>query len=385
MLSENNNGGLFFEKSQPIEIWRRLIYAEDAPSQINNAFRHIYEAHMPLCAEIIFSGSCTFRCRHCFYHADYSAFNQKLSIERWKKIIADIYQELNIRTIVHGGRSLDKASIDLMKWIKKEMPDFKIGIIDNGVSIIPYLNDLMDIKPDWVDISIDGLEYEHDLLRNRKGAFAQTLDIAIYLKENKIAPKINILSCLTTINRNSIIDMIRFMNVKGFRNFFIAPVSTFKDTGPSETLKLSGRDFVNFIHELHLSLENLRDTWVELNIFGIDYISDVADLNHELWCQFRAEYDHLSYAYSCNDNELYVNYHPLSLNGISEFIVNCNGDAILPNSVRKGLIPAEDIIGSLITEDSQNIFRKLRQNKLEFFIKEFLFEQVTLKGKGHCI
>lgn len=369
----------FLINLSPIDIWQKLVYAENDSIRIEQALRQIYKSNAPSFAEITFTSFCTFKCQHCIYPADYSKFNPLLSFEQWRGIITNLYNELNIRTFICSGRSMDRTSVEVLKWTRQAIPDAKIGIIDNGISIIPYLDDLRAIQPDWIDISIDGMEKEHDIQRNRKGTFNETLETTIYLKENKLVPKVNILSCLTNINRDSIINMISFLNNKGFRNFFIAPVSTFSDSGPSEKLRVAGRNFINFIHELHSSLKSLHDTWIEVNMFDAKYASDIARFNNKLWHGLKGECDHLSFNYTCGDNEFYINYFPVSLSGLSEFIVNSNGDVLLPHTMRKEQIPKEEIIGNLLNENPKMIIKNLCESNISYYAKLLAEEQSILK------
>lgn len=363
-----------FLKQSPIEVWQKLLREENNPSRIEQALRQIFKSNTLSFAEITFTSSCAFECQHCIYPANYSKFNHLLSFEQWTGIINDLYTELNMRTFICSGRSMDRTSVEVLKWTRQTIPGVKIGIIDNGISIIPFLDDLKAIQPDWVDISIDGMEKEHDIQRNRKGAFKQTLELVNYLQDNRLVPKVNILNCLTNINRDSIINMIAFLNQKGFKNFFIAPISTFKDYGPSEKLRVAGKDFVSFIHELHAALKSFHDTWIEVNIFDAKYAKDIERYS-KLWHRFKAEHDHLSYGDTCDDNEFYINYSPLSLSGISEFIVNSNGNVLLPNSMRKEQIPKEDIIGNLLTESPKMVIKNLHESKIAYYAELLAEEQ----------
>lgn len=371
---------IFLTKQSPIEVWQKLLREENNPIRTEQVLRQIFKSNTPSFAEIIFTSSCTFKCQHCIYPADYGKFNHLLSFEQWTGIISDLYNELNMRTFICSGRSMDRTSVEVLKWTRQAIPGAKIGIIDNGISIISYLDDLKAIQPDWVDISIDGMEKEHDIQRNKKGAFNQTLETANYLQDNRLVPKVNILNCLTTINRDSIINMIGFLNQKGFRNFFIAPISTFKDYGPSEKLRVAGKDFVSFIHELHAALKNFHDTWIEVNIFDAKYAKDIERFNYELWHRFKPEHDHLSYIDTCDDNEFYINYSPLSLSGISEFIVNSNGDVLLPNTMRKEQISKEEIIGNLLRESPKIVIKNLHESKISYYAKFLAKEQSIFIG-----
>lgn len=365
----------------PIDIWWDLIHSENDTFEIKQKLRQVYESNLPELGAIIFTSTCQCNCQHCIYHIDYSKFNACLSSDQWKRIIRNIYDDLRIKTFIHNGRSIDGTGINVLKWMRQEFPDVQIGLIDNGMSLIPYFDELHDIQPDWIDISVDGMEKEHDFQRNRAGLFKETFKTISRLLQEDMAPKINILSCLTTINKDSVINLIEFMNQNGFKNFFISPISTFKDCGPSEKLRVTGIDLVKFIRNLYSSLDKFKDTWVEFNIFDAEYMKDIKVFYPELWHNLDTKQKHLSYGMHQGDNELYVNYHPLSLNGIREFIINSNGDVILPQAVRKQRIQDEDIINSLLSENASETINKLRRFKLDFYINALIVEKSFIGGE----
>lgn len=367
-------------KNAPIDIWWDLIHSDNDLIEIGQRLKQVYESNLPELGAIIFTSTCQCNCQHCIYHTDYSKFNACLSSDQWKRIIRNIYDDLGIKTFIHNGRSMNDTGIKVLKWMRQEFFDIQIGLIDNGMSLIPYLNELHDIQPDWIDISIDGMEKEHDLQRNQMGFFKKTFRTISYLLQQDMAPKINILSCLTTINKNSIINLIEFMNQQGFKNFFISPVSTFKDYDPSEKLRISGSDLAGFVKNLYASLYKFQDTWIEFNIFDVEYFRDIKASYPELWHGFKMEQKHLSDKISHAENEFYINYYPLSLNGIRELIVNSNGNVLLPQVIRKGQISDEDVVGNLLSKSASEAITELRRFKLDFYINALIMEKCFIGG-----
>jgi sulfatase maturation enzyme AslB (radical SAM superfamily) len=367
------------DKVTPIDIWWDLIHSDNNRVEMAQALRQLYNSNLPTLGEIIFTSSCKSNCRHCIYPGDYNKFNLDISSEQWKKIIKNIYEDMGIRKFIHSGRSLNDTGIKVLKWMRKSFADIEIGIIDNGVSMLPFLDVLPELQLDWIDISIDGMEKEHDLQRNRVGSFRQTLNTITYLKERHIASKINILICLTKLNKDSIIDLIEFMNGKGFKNFFISPITAFSDYGPPESLKVVGRDFVDFIKNLTGSLHRFQDTWIEFNIFEAEYMSDIKGFFKELWIKMKSENDHLSWKTIEKNNEIYINYYPLSIIGLREFIVNSNGDVIFSTVVRKGEIPDSEVIGSLLSESPLETIKIMNNLKLGFYVNALFKERKLLR------
>lgn len=365
----------------PIDKWWDLIHSDSNLIETKKKLSQVYESNLPALGELIFSSACQYRCQHCFYHSDYSKFNSNMSLKQWKTIINDIYDNLGIRTFVHCGRSIDSTGIEALKWMRQSFNDLKIGLIDNGISLIPYLDELDDIQPDWIDISFDGMEEEHDLQRGKLGSFKKALTTINYINQKDIAPKINILICLTRVNKDSVINLIEFMNHKGFKNYFIFPVSTFDDYHPFNELRVPGVDFVEFIQKLYLSMHKFKDVWVEVDMFDVEYLKDIKTFYPELWKRFIPEYEHLTYKKLQDGNEIYINYYPLSLHGIREFSVNCNGDVVFPQVVRKGQLSDEDVVGNLLSYESPEVIKRLRSSKLEFHVDALLKEKRFIGSK----
>jgi hypothetical protein len=140
-------------------------------------------------------------------------------------------------------------------------------------------------------------------------------------------------------------------------------------------------DFVEFIQKLYLSMHKFKDTWIEVNMFDVEYLKDIKTFYPELWNRFIPEYEHLTYKRLQDDNEIYINYYPLSLHGIREFSVNCNGDVIFPQVVRKGSLSDEDVVGNLLSYESSEVMKRLRSSKLEFHVGALLKEKSFIRRK----
>jgi MoaA/NifB/PqqE/SkfB family radical SAM enzyme len=343
----------------PIKRWKDALTltGEDASEYLRAAYRE----HWPTQGELIFTGACEFTCQHCIYPPSYARLNRGLSVEQWDRLLDQIFWDLGIQTFVYGGRSLSVEGLDVLTGLRRRFPDARIGLIDNGISMLPVQSRLADVRADWIDISLDGQEREHDLQRGRSGSFKAGLAGALWLVQNGVAPKVNILTCLTTLNRTSVIPMIRELNAKGFKNFFITPVTIVDGALPSPDLRLSADAFADFIAELRAALPLFDDAWVEVNLYAAEYAEYVARLIPDIWADFSNDRDGLSWhATSSNGvnlggTELYIRYYPTSLTGTRELIVNTNGDVILPKSMSAGQIAQQHVVGNLLRQDAQGI------------------------------
>ena len=370
-----------------IAWWLAAVSAVNQRAASKAGLQAVYRSRTPVQGEIVFTGACSYACQHCIYPPSFAASNKSLSVDDWEMIFGKLHDELGINSFVYGGRSVSKPGIRALASLRDALPGARIGLIDNAISYVPFKEQIVDLGLDWIDISVDGLEREHDEQRGVIGGFKETLNGLDWLVLKQAAPKINVLSCLTTINRHSLIPMIRELSERGLPNFFITPVSLLDGVRPNPSLRVSSEEFANFVFELEDALSSMNDVWVELLMFGADYFSDLLWRRTGLAERFTPSGDSLVYQASSAgrgtgvSNELYLRYFPISLNGIREFIVNTNGDFIFPKVAAYGQIPEHGIAGNLLQDSPAELYRDLPSLKqFDFYVDEFLKEQKML---GH--
>ncbi len=106
----------------------------------------------------------------------------------------------------------------------------------------------------------------------------------------------------------------------------------------------------------------------------------------EIWAAFAFERDGLSWHEThTNSNcqtatDLWINYYPSSLTGTREFIVNTNGDVIVPKSMAAGKIAAEHVLGNVLKQSPLGIVKALPGSReFDFYVEELLLERKKLK------
>jgi len=375
------------KQCDPVKEWKRLLHTENDKS-VQDGLRRIYRNNYPTQAEIIFTPGCDSNCVHCIYPPDYAKKNSSIPVDKWLKIAEQLVEQLNIQTFVYSGRVITKDGIQFLKALREAVPSAQIGLIDNGLSIKKYYNELAGLGLDWIDISLDGLERDHDIQRAQKGSFQQALEGALWLKEQKIVPKVSILTCLTTINRNSVIPMIREVNSFGFKNFFITPVTVCNGYRPDRSLVVSGAEFSDFIQELEAAVPQLDDSWVELTVFDVEYMASIGTGYLNFWNDFLPQYDCLAKTMRHGDNDFRIHYYPSSLSGVTECIVNSDGNVILPKVMAKDEMGQKDIKGSLLDSDAIDIIKnfpdseQFRQHDLDFASEKRVFTTFMEKENG---
>jgi hypothetical protein len=373
-------------KPTPIEWWLDAVVSDCDGSVLRKGLIDVYECHPPTHGEIIFTGACAYSCKHCIYGPDFASANQSLPPATWQKLFSNMHADLGIETFVYGGRSISTPGIETLAALKHALPNAKVGVIDNGISYVPFREKLLNLKLDWIDISVDGQEQDHDEQRGKPGGYQETLQGAEWLLQNRAAPKINILSCLTSINQGSLIPMIRDLSAKGFPNFFITPIAFAEGIRPDPALRVSSADFARFVHELIDALPTFEDVWIELILPGADYLADILNSRNGMVKAFTAEGDNLVFHSSAESNlnrnvrnEFFIRYSPLSLTGTRELIVNTNGDVIVPKSVATGEVLREAMAGNLNSQSAIEIMRGIGfTDSFDFYVNELLKEQQLL-------
>lgn len=350
-----------------IEPWREALHAAEPTD--GRILADIYHAFPPTQGELIFTGACSFQCAHCIYPPSFARNNRSLEIGEWKNILQALVRDVGIRTFVYGGRSLNADGVEVMASLRSRVPDAHIGMIDNGISMLPHLDGLRAVRADWIDVSLDGLAEDHDRQRGRLGSFAEGLRGAMRLKEEGFAPRVNILTCLTTLNYRSVCDMIRQVNALGFKNFFVVPITLGDGVGPAPELRLSRVQLAAFITELRHMVPDLDDAWVELLLFSADYAADLASALPDLWEAHETGRDELFWdmgeIYGAGNavSPLFIRYYPLSLTGVRELIVNTNGDVIVPKSMAYGKVPQKAVLGNLLHESAGDLLASFPERR----------------------
>jgi MoaA/NifB/PqqE/SkfB family radical SAM enzyme len=369
MIVQNN------KEKTPIDIWFKLVNSDLDKDVINKTFKELYRSFKPYSAGLVTTGICEYNCSHCIYHPDFSKYNKNISVDNWKVILKGLYEELGIRIFVHNGRAFNKDSIKIIEYIRETLPESKIGIIDNGLTLYPYIDQLKHVYPDWIDISIDGMEIEHDTQRNKKGVFTKAVNAILDIKKSKISSKLSVLTCLTSINVESILEMILFFNEKGIHNFFISPVSVLKNQRPSEALKVDKITFNRLIERIFKKLSDLNNVFIEISIFDPDYLTLLSEENKGRFNKFEWNYDHFLWKITSEENEFSVSYYPLSLDGIREFVVNCDGNIFLPKMMAKKNIGEHEKIGSLLTNKPGKLIHNFYKSESFNFYLDHFFEE----------
>ena len=365
-----------------IESWLKALRARTA-DDATALLRDAYKMHRPTQAEIVFTSACAFSCRHCIYGEDYHQYNGSMPVERWLCALEDIRLNLNIDTFVYGGRTVTRRGIDLLTKLRRLAPTSSIGIIDTGVGLHHFRADLARIAPDWLDLSFDGLSAHHDEQRNSLGAYQAALNSLRTLIADRVTERVNVLTCVTSINASSIAGMIAALSAEGVRSFFLTPVALVAGGRAPNSLGVSDDQLRELVRTLMKVIDDVDDIYIELGMFEPHHVRALMDRRMSPYYAFKAASDHLYQHFENPKSSLALRYWPCSLTGTREFVVNPDGAILTPKAMAHGIVSPERIVGDVTKTSASEIVANLPfANAFSVYLKELERERTTL---GACL
>lgn len=362
---------------EPIKIWHDLINSDLSGSELSEKLKTIYLENPPYVAEIIMNSYCPNRCLHCIFPPDFHIYNQNMGIDKWKVAFGLMHDKLGLKRFIFDGRGFSRDTIEAVNHIKTNFDEVAVGLITDGVSAEPFLESLLQLPLDWVDISVDGLEKDHDKQRGCKGAFNKTVRILHDLKDSSRFEKVNILTCLTTINVGSVLGMIELLNREGFKNFFLTPVTIIEGYRPHQDIRIPDAKLEALIADLAERTMSFSDTWVEVGIYEAMYANVMKRITSGLFNEFLMDYEHMEFLKITGDNELHICYYPSSLTGTRELILNADGNIIPPKAMAMGEIPRTLVFGNILNA-GPDMFRNLVDKEaFSFYGSELMKERMA--------
>ncbi|HAB52573.1 MAG TPA: hypothetical protein DCE80_10460 [Ignavibacteriales bacterium] len=276
---------------------------------------------------------CNLKCIHCY--VGYCDSSNALSIQRWKDVFSELIDS-GARTFGNVGKepllSWHKTR-DLLHYFKtkrSEIPTLRFGFVTNGILLDEHkIIELESIKPDYIDISLDGNRKTHDWIRGTCG-YDKLMNNLSILSKYELSKKIFISLTLNKINASSVAEVIETVYNLGIKNILISPYVTLNihdnlfisnDEIIFETQKLINGELVNFTNYKGLNIYFKNDFTTTR-----DLMEEMADRNiinkHELLID---NYGVIFNKYSINNNNIYFNYLPWDTSYIQAIRISHNG------------------------------------------------------------
>lgn len=211
-LIENNNK----EEINNFIDENKISYEEfkNCVTSIKNQMKNLKEVDSetvnfdyPVAIQWKITENCNLKCKHC-YVKPWEQSGQRLSNKELELILDKIIKIKPIYVLITGGECLMIENIDtIMERLYEE--GIQVRIFTNGTLLDKQIHILKSISENCIiNVSIDGLENAHDLIRG-KGNFIKTTSNIKLCIENNIHIAVN--TVINKINYKDFFDLYKFL------------------------------------------------------------------------------------------------------------------------------------------------------------------------------
>lgn len=195
--------------------------------------------------------SCNLNCIHCGSDCNANSAIQEMKIEDFLKVTNEIknqYDSSKIMIVLTGGEPLIRSDLEqLGKELQKQ--NYGWGMVTNGVLLTQNkLSNLIDAGLSSVTVSLDGMEENHNWLRNSDCFRFVIKTIKLLVNQKNIS--FDIVSCINQKNINELSEIKTFLislGVKKWRLFTISPIGRAKENSELQLTNQQFRQLLEFI------------------------------------------------------------------------------------------------------------------------------------------
>jgi MoaA/NifB/PqqE/SkfB family radical SAM enzyme len=223
-------------------------------------YQWLLQTARPAQAEIGIGNTCGLQCQHCFLgYSSGSMLNPLTPLPRLMDTMTELVTQMGTRMICVADRDAltPDRSIPFfahLAQLRQHYPTIKFGGVTNGLFIHQYVDDLCEIHLNYLDISIDGTQHEHDLIRGQ-GKYDQVLTNLRLALNRQLAERIMVAITLTRFNDGSILRLIhKLITKEGVQWFDVGLLMAVK----MQQYQLRERDVVEFLVSLTASLKPVK-------------------------------------------------------------------------------------------------------------------------------
>jgi MoaA/NifB/PqqE/SkfB family radical SAM enzyme len=264
MTLSASKGGIYEGDHDPqgfaidiVRYWRDIGQKAQSGTAL---YSQLVATAQPMQAEIGIGNTCGLECQHCFLgYASGAMISQLIPLPRLMQTMTELVTQLGTRMICVTDRDAltPQRSLPLFEHLaqlRQRYPTLKFGGVTNGLFIHKYVESLAHIKPDYLDISIDGTQHEHDRIRG-VGKYDIVLNNLRLALDQQLATRVMVATTLTRLNDTAIIRMIHQMIVQdGVQWFDVGPLMAVK----MQQYQLRARDVAEFLASLVASLKPVK-------------------------------------------------------------------------------------------------------------------------------
>lgn len=232
----------------------------------------------PSVISICVNAVCPLKCRHCYLAGGEPAIG--VGAAQWLRFLRSVFIDLRPHSLCFSGKevfALDESAslfFDALRLREEEQAGSvqrtRIGVITNGTLLDRYRDQLVECPPDWLDISIDGLERTHDEVRG-PGAFCRVANNLPWLMES-LGDRLWIAVTLMESNVQELPSIVSGMHKAfGLKHFTLGIYKPLSYTDSTLQLVEPGRDS-RILRSLHAlgEIEDADGVVVRLELDAVD-------------------------------------------------------------------------------------------------------------------
>ncbi len=191
---------------------------------------------------------CNLNCLHCGSDCikDNASASNEIHIDKIKSElnkIAQVYDPSEITFAIIGGEPLVRKDIIEAGAFAAEL-GYKWGITTNGMLLDKKTIKLLkNAKLQTISVSLDGLEKEHDTLRNSPGSFRKVTGAIRNLLEDRFFKAFDVICCVNKLNINNLEEFVNQLIVLGVPAVRFVPVFSHGRASENQYLMLEKTDY----------------------------------------------------------------------------------------------------------------------------------------------
>lgn len=174
----------------------------------------------PRTVTLVVNNTCNLRCAHCYLQVERLS-GPVLREPEWHRLFESL-NGLGPELVCLSGKEVfvDSLGISLLEKLCEERvrvgASYRTGVITNGSLISRYRERIATADPSYLDISLDGIEEDHDAVRGR-GAFARAWPNVLWAAET-FGDRFFVNLTMQRRNYPRLLDTVRFLASSGVRN-----------------------------------------------------------------------------------------------------------------------------------------------------------------------
>ncbi|MCP4543165.1 MAG: radical SAM protein [Chloroflexi bacterium] len=217
---------------------------------------------------------CNMQCLHCGSDCvcDNSTQSDELSVDKIKdelQSIAQVYDPTTITFAMIGGEPLLRKDEVCQVGAYAARLGYHWGIVTNGMLLDDdTIRQLKQAGLQTISVSLDGLEREHDALRNRPGAYERVISTIERLLDERFFQRFDVICCISKLNIHTLEEFVEQLRRLGVPAIRFVPVFARGRTSQHSELVLDNQDYVRLLRFVATQRKGQSDIRINLSEEG---------------------------------------------------------------------------------------------------------------------